>query len=240
MLQVRLPKQSEDVQMDASQALDEVVGPISAALSDGTEYRQALSTPSSEETCATPDGRIWVAVHEGLVNGQVTPTPASVEWKGRNSPAVADNCTLLEQCMGLGSRVIEATAKSVQFQPAAQGTMVAILRGLAAAARKLTLQFSGATQSLSAQNREAVVSALDKSGVASTLNLLSPLLRLDAASSPCPCLALHEFAKFLYTTAKIFGWQANEGFLSADIPLTLLAMTAEQSGPSAGLRCPAL
>ena len=61
--------------------LDNEVGEVVGTVGD-TEYRQVLLNPAVGATHVTPDGRTWVAVREGVVNGQVVPSPFTIHWKG--------------------------------------------------------------------------------------------------------------------------------------------------------------
>lgn len=60
--------------------LDEAVGQMVARLPNGTEYRRVLKNTMEGEKHITPDGRLWTAVREEVVEGVVTSTPSSLVW----------------------------------------------------------------------------------------------------------------------------------------------------------------
>jgi hypothetical protein len=75
--------------MTSSSALDEIVGQVVATLPNGTQYRQVLLGNSAEgQEHKTPDGRKWVLVHEGVVNGAVIRSPFTVHWKATLAAAI--------------------------------------------------------------------------------------------------------------------------------------------------------
>ena len=220
--------------MATSQALDDVVGPVLATLPDGTEYRHVLSTPSDGTTHVTPDGRTWVAVQEGVVEGQVVQTPSTLQWKGRVAP-VADAATVLEQFIGLASGEIDLIATSVQYKPPAdQAAIVEFLHGLSATAQKSQAAVREAVQSLPVKDREEMLSSLEKSGVVDIMNLLIPLYTSGDAWND-PGFSLHEASKTLYATANISSWWAGyfgslNTFPTTALVLTSVASAAETAG----------
>jgi len=121
--------------------------------------------------------------------------------------AAADTAKILERFMELASREIDVIATRVRFEPAAQATVVQILHGLSAAMKKTILDFAQTVQSLSEENRERLLSPLEKSGSVNTMNLLIPLLELGDATDPG--FLLHEAAKSLYAMANIIDWEAS-------------------------------
>jgi hypothetical protein len=61
--------------------LDAEIGSVAGKLPDGAEYRLALGQPAPGTTHVTPDGRVWIAVQEQVLNGQVVPTTSEIQWK---------------------------------------------------------------------------------------------------------------------------------------------------------------
>ncbi len=107
----------------------------------------------------------------------------------------------------LGSKEIDVIATQVQFAPAAQAAAVELLHGLSAAVQKSILDFTATVQSLSATDREAMSSSLEKSGVVNAMNLLIPLLEMGDALDPG--FLAHEISKSLYASANILSWLAS-------------------------------
>src|SRR6266568_7872093 len=101
----------------------------------------------------------------------------------KRAPA-KNSAEILEELMRLASKEIDVTAKRVQFEPAAQATVVKILHGLSAAAQKSTSDFAKNVKGLPKKDREALLSSLEKSGVVNIANLLIPLLRMGDATDP--------------------------------------------------------
>jgi pregnancy-associated plasma protein-A len=74
--------------MTFNQALDHTVGRLLAILPDGTEFREALHSPSKGEHHFTADGRRWVAVFEEVGEGKVIRKSSQIHWRG---PSVCGN-----------------------------------------------------------------------------------------------------------------------------------------------------
>ncbi len=70
--------------MANANALDNIVGPVVATLPDGTEYRQVIGNATEGSLHQTPDGAIWIAVREGVVNGVAVASPFTIHWKRKN------------------------------------------------------------------------------------------------------------------------------------------------------------
>jgi hypothetical protein len=96
--------------------------------------------------------------------------------------AADDAVKTLEQFMDLASKEIGVIAAKLQSDAPAQGAVVALLGGLSAAAQKSTSDFAEVIESLSDEDREAILSTLESSGVVNIMNLLTPLLKMGDAA----------------------------------------------------------
>ena len=89
--------------MSSSDALDQVAGKIVGTLPNGTEYRQALLSPTPGEKHVTPDGRVWEAVQK-IVDGKVIQSAFTIHWRGSSTTIPATHfhmTTLFVQPKGL-------------------------------------------------------------------------------------------------------------------------------------------
>src|SRR5947209_8694515 len=116
--------------------------------------------------------------------------------------ATKDSIRILEELMRLASDRIAELAKEFQPPPAARKPVADLLNGLSKVAEQSAADFAQTIQSLPKKERDSYVSALEKSGVTTTAQFLTPALR--SAGILDNCLALAEAAKVAKTTADIF------------------------------------
>jgi len=134
---------------------------------------------------------------------------------------------ILEEFIILTSKKIDKVAKKVRSGPVRYKAIAELLKGLSEATQKSASNFAQTIRSLPKKEGDAFLSALEKSGLVNTANLLIPVLRSESLLDDC--FTLHEAAKTFAAMAALADYAEVKPAAALFTMLALAADIAAQS-----------